>query len=66
MLKLDLVKDSVISLNAKKQAEKHILNMVMVFKALKIVCCNASYETASLGFNGSRYRNMKISVTLWP
>lgn len=68
MLKLDLVQDSVICLNAKKQVEKYILNMIMVFEVLKIVCYsnNASYEKAGLGWNGSRYRNMKISASLWP
>lgn len=51
MLKLGLVQDSVICLNAKKQAEKYILNMVIVFKVLKMVCYsnNESYEKASLG-----------------
>jgi len=56
-LKFDLVQDCVVCLNAKKQAEKYILNMIMVFKVLKIICYSnkTSYEKASLGWNSAQY-----------
>lgn len=68
MLTFDLIQDSVIYWNSEKQAEKYILNMRTVFKVLKIVCHsnNASYEEASSGRSGLKYRKMKVSTSLWP
>lgn len=42
--------------------------MIMVFKVLEIVCYSneISYEKASLGWNSSQYRNMKITASHWP
>lgn len=66
MLKLDLIQDSVTYFKTCFLAEKYILNMNMAFKILQmfVLVMMQSCGKASLGWNGSQHRNMKISECL--